>query len=60
MNPVDNMIDNTFTDFLENCHNAKYLSERAILTPTNQTVGHLNSLIVEKIPGDSISYFQCG
>ncbi|XP_074323536.1 uncharacterized protein LOC141660450 [Apium graveolens] len=35
-----------------------YLSERAILTSTNQTVGHLNSLIVDKLPGESVSYFS--
>ncbi|WOH01927.1 hypothetical protein DCAR_0521313 [Daucus carota subsp. sativus] len=35
-----------------------YLSERAILTPTNQTVSHLNSLIVDKMPGDSVSYYS--
>ncbi|KAK1370881.1 hypothetical protein POM88_036973 [Heracleum sosnowskyi] len=58
VNSVDNMINSTFPDFLENCQNPKYLSERAILTPTNQTVGHLNSLIVEKIPGESISYLS--
>lgn len=31
---------------------------RVILTPTNQTVGHLNSMIVDKLPGDYISYFS--
>ncbi|KAK1355085.1 hypothetical protein POM88_048341 [Heracleum sosnowskyi] len=49
-NSVDNMIKATYPDFLKNCQDPKFLSERAILTPTNQTVGHLNSLIVEKLP----------
>nr|XP_017245284.1 PREDICTED: uncharacterized protein LOC108216935 [Daucus carota subsp. sativus] len=31
--------------------------ERAILTPTNQTVGHPNSVIVGTIPGDTKSYY---
>lgn len=57
-NTVDEMIDNTFPDFLDNYKNIDYLSERAILTPTNQTVGHVNTLIVEKIPGDMSSYFS--
>lgn len=48
VNSVDNMIDSTYPDFIKNCCDPKYLNERAILTPTNQTVGHLNSLIVEK------------
>ncbi|XP_074356202.1 uncharacterized protein LOC141695891 [Apium graveolens] len=41
-----------------NGQSTQYLSERAILTPTNQTVGHLNSLIVDKLPGESVSYFS--
>lgn len=35
-----------------------YISERSILTPTNQTVHHLNNLIMERLPGDVISYFS--
>ncbi|XP_074336952.1 uncharacterized protein LOC141674127 [Apium graveolens] len=35
-----------------------YMSERAILTPTNQTVGRVNSLIVERLPGELSSYFS--
>ncbi|XP_017221381.1 ATP-dependent DNA helicase pfh1-like [Daucus carota subsp. sativus] len=57
-NTVDNMIESTFPDFVANCTDPKYLSERAILTPTNQTVSHLNSLIVEKLPGESVSYYS--
>ncbi|KAK1363374.1 hypothetical protein POM88_038935 [Heracleum sosnowskyi] len=49
-NSVENMIKATYPDFLENCQDPKFLSERAILTPTNHTVGHLNSLIVQKLP----------
>ncbi|XP_074355727.1 uncharacterized protein LOC141695378 [Apium graveolens] len=57
-NSVDNMIHATYPDFINKCKDPKYLSERAILTPTNQTVGHLNSLIVEKLPGESFSYLS--
>ncbi|KAK1393414.1 hypothetical protein POM88_012470 [Heracleum sosnowskyi] len=57
-NTIDSMISSTFPDFLQNFSCPKYLSERAILTPTNQTVGHLNSLIVDKIPGEAVSYFS--
>ncbi|KAL8100518.1 hypothetical protein AgCh_032684 [Apium graveolens] len=45
-------------DFTENYQNADYLSERAILSPTNQTVGNLNSAIVDRIPGEMFSYFS--
>ncbi|XP_074360117.1 uncharacterized protein LOC141700197 [Apium graveolens] len=49
-NTVDNMICSTYPDFSHKSHNTQYLSERAILTPTNQNMGHLNSLIVDKLP----------
>nr|XP_017217347.1 PREDICTED: ATP-dependent DNA helicase PIF1-like [Daucus carota subsp. sativus] len=57
-NSVDEMIDSTFPDFLKNFKDPEYLSERAILTPTNQIVGHVNTLIVEKIPGEMHSYYS--
>ncbi|XP_074328323.1 uncharacterized protein LOC141666227 [Apium graveolens] len=57
-NTVDNMICSTYPNFAHKGHSTQYLSERAILTPTNQTVGHLNSLIVDKLPGESVSYFS--
>ncbi|KAK1385861.1 hypothetical protein POM88_023596 [Heracleum sosnowskyi] len=38
VNSVDEMIHSTFPNLLENYKNPEYLSERAILTPTNQTV----------------------
>ncbi|XP_074342257.1 uncharacterized protein LOC141679740 [Apium graveolens] len=40
-NTVDNMICSTHPNFSHEGHITQYLSERAILTPTNQTVGHL-------------------
>ncbi|XP_074336271.1 uncharacterized protein LOC141673425 [Apium graveolens] len=52
------MICNTYPNFAHEGHSTQYLSERAILTPTNQTVGHLNSLIVDKLPGESMFYFS--
>ncbi|XP_074324276.1 uncharacterized protein LOC141661191 [Apium graveolens] len=57
-NTVDNMICSTYPNFAHKGHSTQYLSERAILTPTNQNVGHLNSLIVDKLPGESVSYFS--
>ncbi|KAK1366397.1 hypothetical protein POM88_041958 [Heracleum sosnowskyi] len=58
INSVDEMIESNFPDLLDNFQNPKYLSERAILSPTNQTVGHVNSSIVEKLPGEMFSYFS--
>lgn len=55
---VEKMIESTFPVFFDNYKDVDYLSERAILTPTNQTVGHVNSVIVEMIPGEMSSYFS--
>ncbi|XP_074356514.1 uncharacterized protein LOC141696244 [Apium graveolens] len=57
-NTVDNMIHSTYPNFAHKGQSTQYLSERAILTPTNQTVGHPISLIVDKLPGESVSYFS--
>ena len=57
-NTVDNMIKWTYPDFTTNYQKSKYLSERAILTPTNHTVGQLNSVIVDSIPGEIFSYYS--
>ncbi|XP_074328020.1 uncharacterized protein LOC141665931 [Apium graveolens] len=57
-NCVEEMIESTFPDFKKNFQDLDYLSERAILSPTNQTVGHVNSAIVETIPGEMYSYFN--
>ncbi|XP_074376999.1 uncharacterized protein LOC141718517 [Apium graveolens] len=48
---VKSMMENAFSNFTQHYQDPDYLSERAILAPTNQTVGRVSSLIVEKIPG---------
>ncbi|XP_074327709.1 uncharacterized protein LOC141665622 [Apium graveolens] len=57
-NSVEKMMAAIYPNFLTNFKFPEYLSERAILTPTNQTVSHLNSLIVDKLLGDTISYYS--
>ncbi|XP_074376905.1 uncharacterized protein LOC141718425 [Apium graveolens] len=57
-NTVDNMIKWTYPNFLEQYKSQVYLSERAILTPTNQIVTHLNSVIVDIIPGAEFTYYS--
>ncbi|KAK1371084.1 ATP-dependent DNA helicase [Heracleum sosnowskyi] len=57
-NSVENMIEWTYPNFMDNYKCPKYLSERAILTPTNQIVGHLNGVIVDTIPGEIFTYFS--
>lgn len=57
-NSVDNMIKVTYPDFIVKCRDPNYLSERAILTPTNLAVGHINNMIVEKLPIETLFYFS--
>lgn len=57
-NLVENMINWTYPNFVTNYKCPKYLSERAILPPINQVVGHLNSIIVDSIPGKQFSCFS--
>ncbi|XP_074352354.1 uncharacterized protein LOC141691520 [Apium graveolens] len=52
-NMIKNMISITYHGFKRNGHDLEYLSKRVILTPTNQTAGHLNSLIIDMLLGMS-------
>ncbi|KAK1384316.1 ATP-dependent DNA helicase [Heracleum sosnowskyi] len=55
---IDDVITSIY-DGLENSYKSTtYLGERAILTPTNQVVDHLNDLIMDKIPVDPIVYYS--
>lgn len=58
VNSLDDMINATFPDIENHYNNPKYISERAILTPTNNMVSHINELIVGKIPGETFTYFS--
>lgn len=57
-NCIDDMIDSTFPDLEKHFNDPKYLSERAILTPTNNIVAQVNAKIVDRIPGESRSYYS--
>ncbi|XP_074351558.1 uncharacterized protein LOC141690681 [Apium graveolens] len=57
-NTIENMISSTFPDFSHNGTSSQYLSERDILTPTNQTVGQVNSVIVDMLLGESVCYLS--
>ena len=57
-NSVKNMTDCTYPSFAQNYQSPTYISERGILTPTKVTISHLNSSIIDTIPGDENSYFS--
>ena len=53
---VNVLIDMVFPDLQQRFTDVDYLRERAILTPTNKVVDHLNNLILDKIGGESHMY----
>ncbi|XP_017225092.1 uncharacterized protein LOC108201309 [Daucus carota subsp. sativus] len=57
-NSIEKMIDAVFPNMEKQYHSPRYLGKRAILTPTNKTASYINSVIVDKLPGEAISYFS--
>ncbi|KAF8099156.1 hypothetical protein N665_0250s0018 [Sinapis alba] len=48
--PERSLTDAAYPDFTTNYHNIKYLRERAILTPTNDTSHQINYFILSLVP----------
>ncbi|XP_063939345.1 uncharacterized protein LOC135148359 [Daucus carota subsp. sativus] len=57
-NSVEKIVDAVFPDLQKMYHSPQYLAERAILTPTNKTAAEINSVIVDKLPGEAVSYYS--
>lgn len=55
-NPIVALIQEIYPMFLENHMDPKYLQQRAILAPKNETVDHINSHIQALIPGEEVVY----
>ncbi|XP_074364102.1 uncharacterized protein LOC141704837 [Apium graveolens] len=53
---IDDLIKHTYPDLETNFMDLIYLQKRAILTPRNKVVDHVNKLILDKIPGECYSY----
>lgn len=53
---INLLIDAIYPDLQNRFLDTDYLQERAILTPTNKVVDHVNNLILEKIPGETFAY----
>ena len=53
---LTNMIDFVYPNLAENCGNANYMVNKAILTPKNVNVDIISDIIMEKIPGEFIIY----
>ncbi|CAN6925281.1 unnamed protein product, partial [Brassica oleracea] len=47
-----------YPDFLHNYRNKKYLTERAVLRPTNSTVHELNAYMLSQVPSQAKEYLS--
>ncbi|RID48364.1 hypothetical protein BRARA_I04879 [Brassica rapa] len=47
-----------YPDFIHNYRNRKYLTERAVLTPTNSTVHELNAYMLSQVPSEAKEYLS--
>ena len=54
----DALLSTIYPDIAMNFNDLSWLKERAILAPRNDTVGEINSLLLEKIPGHSTEYLS--
>jgi hypothetical protein len=56
--PIETIFNSTYAAFKENFTDPTYLMERAILTPTNETIHELNAFVLQKVTGDVIEYLS--
>lgn len=50
---LDALVDWVYPELAINCGDSKWLSQRAILTPLNETVNEINSKLGERFPGEA-------
>nr|GEW84028.1 ATP-dependent DNA helicase PIF1-like [Tanacetum cinerariifolium] len=54
--PIEQIVIETYPNFIERQHDDDYLKERAILTPINDDVDKINAYMFNKLAGQSITY----
>jgi len=54
--PKETIIKSTYPDLFTNYLDQKYLEERAILCPRNETVEEINEYIMSQIEGEEVTY----
>ncbi|KAJ1273706.1 hypothetical protein BS78_05G005300 [Paspalum vaginatum] len=54
--PKGAIVESTYPNLLSNYKEAKFLEERAILCPRNETVDEINEYIMSQIEGDEVIY----
>lgn len=53
---IDDLIDRVYPNLESRFSDLVYLRQRAILTPKNKVVDHVNNAVLTKIPGESFTY----
>nr|XP_017245517.1 PREDICTED: ATP-dependent DNA helicase PIF1-like [Daucus carota subsp. sativus] len=56
--PLQSLVDRIYPGFEENFQSHEYIRDRAILTPTNVVVDDINKIILDKIPGETYTYYS--
>ena len=57
--PKTKIIESTYPDLQDNLCTEKFLEERAILCPLNESVNEINEYIMGQIQGDTVTYLSC-
>ncbi|XP_056688534.1 uncharacterized protein [Spinacia oleracea] len=54
--PIAALVEEVYPEILHSYMDPKYLQQRAILAPKNETVDNINGYILQMIPGEEITY----
>ena len=55
----DDLVDEIFPEFQNTYQNISLIKSRAILCPTNEECKYINKILLDKLPGEVISYKSC-
>ena len=58
VDPIDAIVKSTYLSLLAQRGNGEYFQDRAILTPTNETVQEVNDYVISLLPGDAIEFLS--
>ncbi|KAF7808150.1 ATP-dependent DNA helicase PIF1 [Senna tora] len=56
--PIRSIVDNTYSNFLDNFHMHDYFRDRAILSPTLDDVAKVNDFMLSLLPGEEHTYLS--
>lgn len=59
VDPIKDIVEATYPDFLGNLFHAKFFEVRAILAPTLEVVEKVNAFAMSLIPGEEKKYLSC-